>query len=169
MKKPQRLVAHVMSKGKINQEQLGKLLGVTGGAVSHWLNGNNNPSATNLEGLERLKRIFEAKDKALASGVLNGTPKRSVEDSIALQAHRIVNERAEEKERQYGDFHKTMRRANDILKAIMGIELPEQTMYFAMIAMKLSREGHAHKRDNLLDAMAYMQALENLENVAVNE
>lgn len=169
METPQKMVAQVLAKGNINQTSLAKLLGVTQGAVNHWLTGANNPSRTNMEALKRLLRIFEVKDKAIQSGVLNGIPKGPTGDSIAIQAHRIVNERAEEKERQYGDFHTTMRRANDILNAIMNTKLPEQTMYFAMVAMKLAREGHAHKSDNLLDAMAYMQALENLENVAVSE
>ena len=169
MEKPQTIVAKVMAKGDLNQSKLAKLLGVTQGAVNHWMSGANNPSRTNMEALKRLQRIFEAKDKALQSGALNGTPKRSEGDSIAIQAHKIINERSQEKERQYGDMQTTMRRANDILNAIMGTKLPEQTMYFAMVAMKLAREGHAHKTDNLLDAIAYIQALDNFENVGQGE
>jgi hypothetical protein len=37
-------------------------------------------------------------------------------------------------------------------------------MYKAMIALKLSRESYNHKQDNLLDAIAYLQALENYYN-----
>jgi transcriptional regulator with XRE-family HTH domain len=154
----------VMGKGNLNQHGLSKLLGVTQGAVNHWLMGRANPSKINMEALNRLQRIFEAKDIAMSRTPFQASPKQPTGNSIAMQAHSIVNERAEEKERQYGDFHTTMRRANDILNSIMNTKLPEQTMYFAMVAMKLAREGHSHKTDNLLDAMAYMQALENLEN-----
>jgi hypothetical protein len=37
-------------------------------------------------------------------------------------------------------------------------------MYLAMVALKLSRESYNHKSDNLLDAIAYLQGLENYEN-----
>jgi len=33
-----------------------------------------------------------------------------------------------------------------------------------MIALKFSRESYNHKQDNLLDAVAYIQGLENYEN-----
>ena len=37
-------------------------------------------------------------------------------------------------------------------------------MFMAMIALKLSRESYNHKEDNLLDAVAYIGALNNYEN-----
>ena len=32
-------------------------------------------------------------------------------------------------------------------------------IYISIISIKLSREAHAHKEDNLLDAVAYISAL----------
>ena len=34
----------------------------------------------------------------------------------------------------------------------------------SMVALKLSRESYNHKEDNLLDAVAYLGALNNLHN-----
>ena len=34
----------------------------------------------------------------------------------------------------------------------------------ALIALKFSRESYNHKRDNLLDSVAYIQGLENYIN-----
>ena len=51
MEKPQTIVAKVMAKGDLNQSKLAKLLGVTQGAVNHWMSGANNPSRANMEAL----------------------------------------------------------------------------------------------------------------------
>lgn len=87
--------------------------------------------------------------------------------NILEKANQIVNERAEEKERQYGPFEDCMRRATAIynLMAPEDENMSTEGMYRAMIAMKLAREAHAHKEDNLLDAAAYIGAWNNyLEN-----
>lgn len=83
--------------------------------------------------------------------------------NILEKANQIVNERAEEKERQYGPFEDCMCRATAIynLMAPEGEKMSNEGMYRAMIAMKLAREAHAHKEDNLLDAAAYIGALNN--------
>lgn len=82
--------------------------------------------------------------------------------NILEQANKIVNERSEEKERQYGPFHESMERA----AALYNMMTPKDEgsmsvagMYRAMIALKLSREAYKHKEDNLLDAVAYMGSL----------
>lgn len=76
-------------------------------------------------------------------------------------ANKIVNERSEEKERQYGPFNLSMEKAALIynLMSPKGEQITTAGMYRAMIALKLSREAHAHKEDNLLDAVAYIGAL----------
>ena len=80
--------------------------------------------------------------------------------NILEQANKIVNERSEEKERQYGPFQASMERA----AALYNLMSPDQQittagMYRAMIALKLSREAYAHKEDNLLDAVAYIGSM----------
>lgn len=81
--------------------------------------------------------------------------------NILEKANQIVNERSEEKERQYGPFRESMERATDIYNKLADPreQISVVGMYKAMIALKLSREAYAHKEDNLLDAAAYIGAM----------
>lgn len=81
--------------------------------------------------------------------------------NILEKANQIVNERSEEKERQYGPFQGSMKRAAAIYNLISPPDQQITTagMYRAMIALKLSREAYSHKEDNLLDAVAYMGSM----------
>lgn len=86
--------------------------------------------------------------------------------NILEQANEIVNNRSEEKERMYGPFSRSMEKATEIYNAMSPdnerISVPG--MYRAMVALKLSREANSHKEDNLLDAVAYLGALNNYIN-----
>lgn len=84
--------------------------------------------------------------------------------NILKQADLIVNERSEEKERQYGPFSEGMGRAAMIFNGMTGLNITEKEMYKALIALKLSRESYNHRTDNLLDACAYLGALNNFED-----
>ena len=84
--------------------------------------------------------------------------------SILEEADQIINHRSEEKERQYGPFSEGMDRAASIFKGMTGLEVTGREMYMALIALKFSRESYNHKRDNLLDAVAYIGALDNYLN-----
>lgn len=81
--------------------------------------------------------------------------------NILKQADKIVNERDEEKDRQYGPFSEGMERAAKILSGMTGQDIPAEFMYKALVALKLSRESYYHKTDNLLDAVAYIAGLNN--------
>lgn len=83
--------------------------------------------------------------------------------NILERANKIVNHRSEEKERMYGPFSESMKRATDIYNASSpdNEKISVKGMYRAMIALKLSREAYSHKEDNLLDAAAYIGALNN--------
>lgn len=83
--------------------------------------------------------------------------------NILKRANAIVNERSEEKDRQYGPFSESMERAACMFNLISpeGESITAQGMYRALIALKLTREHYAHKEDNLLDAVAYLGALNN--------
>ena len=83
--------------------------------------------------------------------------------NILDEANKIINERSQEKERLYGPFSKGMERAAKIASCT-GKDLTAKDMYMAMVALKLSRESYNHKEDNLLDAVAYLAALNNYEN-----
>jgi len=84
--------------------------------------------------------------------------------SILTEADGIVNNRSEEADRQYGPFSEGMERAAMIMSGMTGMPITAEHMYKALIALKLSRESYKHKRDNLLDAAAYIQGLENYIN-----
>ena len=89
--------------------------------------------------------------------------------SILSEADSIVNNRDEEKERQYGPFSEGMDRAASIFNGMTGLNVTGKEMYMALIALKFSRESYNHKRDNLLDAVAYIQGLENYINEKDNK
>lgn len=84
--------------------------------------------------------------------------------SLCQQAHSIVNERNEEKDRMYGPFSEGMDRAAMIFNGMTGLNVTGREMFKALVALKLSRESYNHKTDNLLDSIAYLQGLENYEN-----
>jgi len=84
--------------------------------------------------------------------------------NILEQANDIVNNRSEEKERMYGPFEEGMERAAKILSGMTGLSVEAPFMYKAMVALKLSRESYSHKEDSLLDAVAYIGALNNYIN-----
>ena len=84
--------------------------------------------------------------------------------SILEEADQIINHRSEEKERQYGPLSEGMDRAASIFNGMTGLEVTGREMYMALIALKFSRESYNHKRDNLLDAVAYIQGLDNYLN-----
>ena len=81
--------------------------------------------------------------------------------NILYRADQIVNHRSEEKERQYGPFAECMARATAIYNAMSPADeqVSSLALYRALIALKLSREAYSHKEDNLLDAVAYMGAM----------
>lgn len=81
--------------------------------------------------------------------------------NILEKADQIVNHRSEEKERQYGPFNDCMDDMRNIFNAMTGLNLSTKNMFQAMIAMKLAREKHSHREDNLLDSAAYIGAMNN--------
>ena len=84
--------------------------------------------------------------------------------NILEKANNIINKRSEEKERNYGPFSEGMRRAALIASGATGKTITAEDMYMCMVALKLSRESYNHKEDNLLDAVVYLGALNNLHN-----
>ncbi len=85
-------------------------------------------------------------------------------ESILEQADNIVNNRSEEKERMYGPFSEGMRRAAMIATGMTGKEFTGSDIYAVMVALKLSRHSYSYRQDNLLDACAYLGALDNYVN-----
>jgi|TARA_R100000479_G_scaffold172894_1_gene118046 hypothetical protein len=79
--------------------------------------------------------------------------------SILQIAHDIVYKRRQEKERQYGPFEEGMEKTAKIASLITGKNIEAEDIYLILTALKLSRESYNHKEDNLLDAVAYLGAL----------
>lgn len=83
---------------------------------------------------------------------------------ILQKAHKIVYERSEEKEREYGPFIEGMMEAAKIASLLSRKDITTEDIYNCMIALKLSREAYSHKEDNLLDAVAYMSSMNDFKN-----
>ena len=81
--------------------------------------------------------------------------------SILEEAHDIVNIRDEEKTRRYGDFDDCMGRVSKIATVLTGKEITVDDAFNILIALKLSRESHSHKHDNMVDLCGYIQGLHN--------
>lgn len=82
--------------------------------------------------------------------------------NILDRANKIVNERSEEKERQYGPFDQSIERTAAMFNLMSdNVKLSAEDVFKVLIALKLSREAYSHKEDSLLDAVAYIGALNN--------
>lgn len=81
--------------------------------------------------------------------------------NILKKANQIVNERAEEKERMYGPFDESMSKAARIASELCNKHISTEDFYKCLIALKMSRMAYNLKEDTLLDAAAYIGALDN--------
>ena len=80
--------------------------------------------------------------------------------SILLKAHAIAHERREEKERQYGPFDESMSKAARVASELCNKHISTEDFYKCMIALKISRMAYNLKEDTMLDAVAYVSALD---------
>lgn len=83
--------------------------------------------------------------------------------NILDKANQIVNHRSEESVRNYGPFSESMDETAKAFNAMTGKDLTGADILKVLIALKLVRERYAHKEDGLLDAVAYIGALNNYE------
>lgn len=83
------------------------------------------------------------------------------EDNILARANKIINHRSEEKERQYGPMSEGMERAAKIASGMSGKDVTAEDIMICLIALKFSRHSYNYREDNLLDACAYIGALDN--------
>ena len=84
--------------------------------------------------------------------------------NILERANQIINERSEEKEREYGPMSEGLERAAKIASGITGREWSTHDIFVSLIALKFSRQSYNFKEDNLLDAVAYIGAWQNYIN-----
>lgn len=73
--------------------------------------------------------------------------------SILKEADEIVNDRT----RGYEPAEDSFKNISQIASAIRKKDISPRDVSAVMIALKLSREQYAHKRDNNVDAAGYIQ------------
>ena len=81
--------------------------------------------------------------------------------NILKKADEIINQRSEEKERQYGPFMECNEKAAVIASIMTGKHLTAFDVSWVQAAVKMARESNAHKEDNLLDLAATVGAINN--------
>lgn len=84
--------------------------------------------------------------------------------NILEKANEIVNLRKEEKEREYGPFDESIKKASIIASELCNKNISEEDFYKCMIALKISRMAYNYKEDTFLDCVAYITALNNFKN-----
>ena len=84
--------------------------------------------------------------------------------NILETANNIVNNRTQEANRQYGSFNESMDKCSALASLMTGKEITTVDCFQVLNALKLSRQAHAHKEDNLLDLVAYVGAMNNYIN-----
>ena len=81
--------------------------------------------------------------------------------SILRRAHDIIDNRTEEKERQYGSMAENCRHAAQIAGIMQNKHFNDSDVMAILAALKLARHNRSYKQDSLLDAVAYLGALDN--------
>ena len=81
--------------------------------------------------------------------------------NILQLADEIINQRSEEKERQYGPIGEGLERAAQIASGMTGKDFTADDIFASLIALKFSRHSYNYKEDNFLDAAAYLGAWNN--------
>ena len=85
---------------------------------------------------------------------------KSETESILSEAERIVNG---ERQADYSDPVENFKHIAEIASAIMAKDITAEECCIVMIAVKLAREGHKHKRDNLVDLAGYVEILHRIK------
>lgn len=89
--------------------------------------------------------------------------------NILKKANQIIFERAEEKQREYGPFDKSMEEAAKVASILCNKEISTEDFYKCMIALKVSRMAFNTKKDTMLDCVGYIAALDDYKNGGYEE
>ena len=83
-------------------------------------------------------------------------------DPILLRAHNIIDNRSEEKEREYGSLTENCEHAAQIASIMQRKDFLKSDVIAVLISLKLARPNRSYKQDSLLDAAAYIGGLDNM-------
>jgi hypothetical protein len=75
-----------------------------------------------------------------------------------LEAHKIVNG---DRDSDYGDSNKNLKNIAALAR-LQGVEIDAVGIAKVLLSVKLAREGHKHKRANLVDLCGYAELLQRL-------
>ena len=85
-------------------------------------------------------------------------------ESILAEADRIINGPRND---DYGNARTDYTRTVALFNLITGRDVSAEEGVMFMICVKLSREGHKHKRDNLVDLCGYAELLNQMEEGSI--
>jgi len=74
--------------------------------------------------------------------------------SVLLEADALVNG---ERQNQYGPPRELFEMVAKLWSAVMGWEMSPADVALCMVLLKIVREVHDHKRDNVVDAAGYLE------------
>lgn len=72
---------------------------------------------------------------------------------VLLEAYGLING---ERQKEYGTPEDSFSRIADMWSAYLGVEIRADDVACMMALLKLAREAHSHKRDNLIDAAGHI-------------
>jgi len=79
--------------------------------------------------------------------------------NILQEANKIISESGINKERQYGGIVESLTNTAIVASKMLNKEITAKDVCTIFIASKFMRESVAHKKDNLIDAVAYTEML----------
>ncbi len=82
--------------------------------------------------------------------------------NILDEANKILNNKDDE--RKYGGIIDSLKKTSIIASEISNKNITSHDVALVFIASKLGRESYSHKQDNLVDAVAYIEMLNQLIN-----
>jgi hypothetical protein len=74
-----------------------------------------------------------------------------------MVANGIVNDRSDERHKEYGDFSAGMIKTARIATELCGKEITPDDAYKILMALKLSRLAHSPKFDSMVDLIGYTE------------